>query len=168
MSKIRSYHTADTPAKPWRYRNHLKGFEQVSPNDKLSEQPCASHKDTSTMILFPFMSWWKRDTALHSFVFCQFLIGLPFTVFNTYIIYQLQVVGYVIGSDADGGLCTTYCIVPWAGTRLDLNSVLLYLNAISFGVGGIVTLFLSAYSDFWGASEICKWLEFFEGQLTLV
>ncbi len=122
---------------------------------------------------FPLAHWWTRDTALHSFVFCNFLIGLPFTIFNTYVIYQLQIVGYLIGTDVswrrlnrprmlrkmrtvtdyndqvDDQPCTTYCIVPWAGSRLDLNSVLLYLNAIGFGVGGAVTMFLSAYSDFW-------------------
>lgn len=94
-------------------------------------------------------AWWARDTALHTFVLCNFLIGLPFFVFNTYVIYQLQVVGFLIGTDADGLPCTTYCIVPWVGEQMDLNSVLLYLNAFAFGLGGACTMFLSAYSDFW-------------------
>ncbi|KAK5169793.1 uncharacterized protein LTR77_005771 [Saxophila tyrrhenica] len=94
-------------------------------------------------------SWWKCDTALHGFVFANFVIGLPFTVFNTYTIYQLQTVGFVLGTDGNGGPCTTFCIVPWAGVDRDLNSIILYLNAIGFGVGGVVTLALSAYSDLW-------------------
>lgn len=102
-------------------------------------------------------AWWTRDTALHSFVFIQFLINMPFSVFNTYVIYQLQVVGFLVGTDNEGLPCTgTYCIVPWAGMRLDLNSVLLYLNALSFGLGGAVTLFLCAYSDFWCESIFLK------------
>lgn len=99
-------------------------------------------------------NWWTRDTALHSYVFCQFLIGIPFAVFNTYVIYQLQVVGYLIGTDKQGQPCTTYCIVPWGNTRLDLNSVLLYLNALAFGLGGACSLFLCAYSDYWARKHL--------------
>ena len=98
--------------------------------------------------------WWTRDTALHSYVFCQFLIGIPFAVFNTYVVYQLQVVGYLIGTDKQGQPCTTYCIVPWGNTRLDLNSVLLYLNALAFGLGGACSLFLCAYSDYWSRKHL--------------
>lgn len=98
----------------------------------------------------PLETWWRKDSTLHSYVFCGFLIGLPFTVFNTYVVYQLQTVGFLIGTNVDGQPClSTYCIVPWAGSNLDLNSIILYMNAIGFGVGGVVTLFLSAYSDFW-------------------
>ena len=100
------------------------------------------------------VNWWTRDTALHSYVFCQFLIGIPFAVFNTYVIYQLQVVGYLIGTDNQGQPCTTYCIVPWGNTRLDLNSVLLYLNALAFGLGGACSLFLCAYSDYWSRKHL--------------
>ena len=31
-------------------------------------------------------AWWTSDTALHSYIFCSFLIGIPFTVFNTYCV----------------------------------------------------------------------------------
>lgn len=99
-------------------------------------------------------TWWARDTALHNYVFCQFLIGIPFAVFNTYVIYQLQVVGYIIGTDKQGQPCTTYCIVPWGNAQLDLNSVLLYLNALAFGLGGACSLFLCAYSDFWAKKHL--------------
>ncbi|KAK5691001.1 hypothetical protein LTR17_025776 [Elasticomyces elasticus] len=105
-------------------------------------------------MLSPLQNWWKRDSALHSFVYANFLIGLPFTVFNTYVIYQLQIVGFLLGTDANGQPCTTYCIVPWAGTNMDLNSIILYLNAIGFGVGGAVTLVLSAYSDYWSRKHL--------------
>lgn len=86
---------------------------------------------------------------MHSYVFCQFIIGIPFAVFNTYVVYQLQVTGFLIGSDKQGQPCTNYCIVPWGNTRLDLNSVLLYLNALAFGLGGACSLVLCAYSDYW-------------------
>ena len=99
-------------------------------------------------------NWWTRDKALHSYVFCQFLIGIPFAVFNTYVVYQLQVVGYLIGTDKQGQPCTTYCIVPWGNSQLDLNSVLLYLNALAFGLGGACSLFLCAYSDYWAKKHL--------------
>ncbi|KAK5714973.1 hypothetical protein LTR15_010389 [Elasticomyces elasticus] len=110
-------------------------------------------------MLSPLQHWWRRDSALHSFVYANFLIGLPFTIFNTYVIYQLQIVGFLLGTDsyekqADGQPCTTYCIVPWAGTDMDLNSIILYLNAIGFGIGGAVTLLLSAYSDYWSRKHL--------------
>lgn len=95
-------------------------------------------------------AWWTKDTALHSFIFSSFLVGIPGTIFGTYVVYQLQVVGFTIGTDAEGLTpCTTYCIVPWGNTTLDLNSVLLYLNALAFGLGGLVALMLCAYSDYW-------------------
>ena len=94
-------------------------------------------------------SWWKRDTARNTFIYSQFLISLPFTLFNTYAIYQLQVVGFLIGTDADGAPCTTYCLVPFGNQRLDLNSVLLYMNAMTFGFGGFIMIGLTAYADFW-------------------
>ncbi|PVH89376.1 hypothetical protein DL98DRAFT_647904 [Cadophora sp. DSE1049] len=98
---------------------------------------------------FPLVTWWKKDTALNTYVFGLFLIGLPFTLFATYVIYQLQVVGYIIGTDSDGLLCTTYCLVPFGSQKLDLNSVILYLNALGFGLGGVAAVFIAAYADFW-------------------
>ncbi|KAG9235081.1 autophagy-related protein 22-like protein [Amylocarpus encephaloides] len=92
---------------------------------------------------------WKQDTALNSYIFCLFLIGLPFTIFATYVIYQLQVVGYLIGTDADGQPCIDYCLVPFGGQELDLNSAILYLNAMGFGLGGACSVLISAYADFW-------------------
>lgn len=43
----------------------------------------------------------------------------------------------------------TFCIIEWAGSSLDLNAILLYMNAFGVGLGGLVTLILSAYSDYW-------------------
>lgn len=100
------------------------------------------------------VSWWMRESARNSFVFCQFLIGLPFSLFGTYIIYQLQVVGYLIGTDAEGQPCSTYCLVPFGGSKLDLNSVLLYLNALGFGLGGALMVFFAVYADFWSMRTI--------------
>lgn len=102
------------------------------------------------------IDWWKRDSARHSFILCQFLIGLPFSLFGTYIVYQLQVVGYFIGTDSKGEPCSTYCLVPFGGSRLDLNSVLLYLNALGLGVGGALMVFFSVYADFWSTWTISK------------
>jgi hypothetical protein len=94
---------------------------------------------------------WKKDVALNSYIFCLFLIGLPFTIFGNYVIYQLQVVGFIIGADVDGQPCVEYCLVPFGTRKLDLNSVLLYLNAMGFGLGGFLSLIISAYADYWSA-----------------
>jgi hypothetical protein len=95
------------------------------------------------------ISLWKQDTPRNTFIYTQFLIALPFTLFNTYAIYQLQVTGFLIGTDAEGAPCTTYCLVPFGSGKLDLNSVLLYVNAMTFGLGGFIMIFLTAYADFW-------------------
>jgi hypothetical protein len=95
------------------------------------------------------MRWWKKDQALHTYVYAQLLLSLPFSVFGTYVTYQIQTVGFIIGNDGQGGPCVDYCIVEWAGSKIDVNSVLLYMNAFGNGLGGFVTLFLSAYSDYW-------------------
>ena len=108
---------------------------------------------------FSMLAAWKRDTALNSYIFCLFLIGLPFTVFGTYVIYQLQVVGYIIGADAVGQPCVDYCLVPFGSKRLDLNSVLLYLNAMGFGLGGVLCVLISAYADFWSKFDMMSWLQ---------
>jgi hypothetical protein len=95
------------------------------------------------------LTLWKQDTALNTYVFGLFLVGLPLTVFGTYVVYQLQVVGYLIGTDSDGQPCIDYCLVPFGSETLDLNSVLLYLNALGFGLGGVASLVICAYADFW-------------------
>ena len=101
------------------------------------------------MMGFSPVAWWKQDTALNTYIFGLFLVGLPFTIFGTYVVYQLQVVGYLIGTDSDGQPCVDYCLVPFGSQKLDLNSVLLYLNALGFGLGGALSLLISAYADFW-------------------
>ncbi|EGP84763.1 uncharacterized protein MYCGRDRAFT_95601 [Zymoseptoria tritici IPO323] len=98
--------------------------------------------------------WWTSDTALHTYIYAQTLISLPFSVFGTYTQYQLQAVGYAIGKDSVGGPCVDYCIVPWLGTHMDLNSVLLYMNAFGIGLSGLITLFLAAYSDYWSHKHL--------------
>jgi hypothetical protein len=95
------------------------------------------------------LSWWKRDTARNTFVYTNFLINLPFTVFNTYVIFQLQLTGFLLGTDADGLPCTEYCLVPFGNGVQDLNSAILYMNAMTFGFGGVIMIFLIAYADFW-------------------
>ncbi|KAL2071436.1 hypothetical protein VTL71DRAFT_12671 [Oculimacula yallundae] len=98
---------------------------------------------------FHIVAWWKKDTALNTYIFSLFLIGLPFTLFGTYVIYQLQVIGYMIGADSNGLPCITYCLVPFGSRKLDLNSIILYLNAFGFGLGGIGAVLIAAYADFW-------------------
>ena len=92
---------------------------------------------------FSPVAWWKRDSALHTYIYAQLLISLPFSVFGTYVTYQMQIAGFM-----------TYCIIEWAGSRLDLNAILLYMNAFGVGLGGLVTLILSAYSDYWCKSKL--------------
>jgi len=98
---------------------------------------------------FSPVAWWTRDTALHTYIYAQVLISLPFSVFGTYVTYQMQIAGMMVGDDGAGGPCMTFCIIEWAGSRLDLNAILLYMNAFGVGLGGLVTLILSAYSDYW-------------------
>ncbi|KAK7963395.1 hypothetical protein PG988_010369 [Apiospora saccharicola] len=100
-------------------------------------------------LLLTLAAWWKRDVALNTYIFGLTLIGIPFTAFATYVVYQLQVVGYLIGASSDGLPCVTYCLVPFGSRMLDLNSVLLYLNALGFGLGGALAMLISAYADFW-------------------
>lgn len=90
-------------------------------------------------LLLTLATRWKRDAALNTCIYDLTLIGIPFTAFATYVAYQLQVVGYLIGADADGLPCVTYCLVPFGSQRLDLNSVLLYLNTLGFGLGGALS-----------------------------
>lgn len=37
----------------------------------------------------------------------------------------------------------------WAASRIDVNSVLFYMNVFGIGLGGFVTLIASAYPDYW-------------------
>ncbi|KAH8878967.1 hypothetical protein GQ53DRAFT_739491 [Thozetella sp. PMI_491] len=103
---------------------------------------------------FSPVALWKKDTALNTYIFGLLLVGIPLTVFGTYVIYQLQVVGYIIGTDADGLPCLDYCLVPFGSQQLDLNSVLLYLNALGFGLGGVCAIFMTAYADFWASKSL--------------
>jgi hypothetical protein len=98
---------------------------------------------------------WKKDTALNTYIFGLLLIGIPFTIFGTYVIYQLQVVGYLIGTDGNGQPCVDYCLVPFGTAQVDINSVLLYLNALGFGLGGASAVLLTAYADFWSELPHC-------------
>lgn len=118
-------------------------------------------------LLFTLATRWKCDAALNTYIFGLTLIGIPFTAFATYVVYQLQVVGYLIGADADGQPCVTYCLVPFGTQTLDLNSVLLYLNALGFGLGGALAMAISAYADFW--SKYNSWENvFFSSCLLLI
>ena len=102
------------------------------------------------------ISWYKKDVARNTFIYTNFLVSAIGTIFGTYVSYQLQVTGFVIGTDLDGQPCTTYCIVPFGNRRLDLNSVLLYMNALTNGLAGFLTILIIAYADFWSEFSVRK------------
>lgn len=108
----------------------------------------------SAIMTFSPVALWKRDTALHTYIFIAFIIGLPFTLLATYVVYQIQVLGFLLGTDSDGLPCVSYCLVPFGSKTLDLNSVILYLNAMGLGIGGFLSLIISAYADYFSRS-IC-------------
>lgn len=93
---------------------------------------------------------WKRETARNTFYFINFIYGLIFTIFGTYATSQLQTTAVLIGHDSSGGPCTVDCSVLMGTQRLDIQTVLLYLTALTFGLGGFITLNLVWFADLWG------------------
>lgn len=91
----------------------------------------------------------KRKRHNHAFIFASFIIGLPFSAFGTYVIFQLQQIGFIIGHGVDSPICETSCIVPFGTGDLDLNAVILYLNAMGFGFSGFLIIFIAALGDYW-------------------
>ncbi|GAP91117.1 putative autophagy-related protein 22 [Rosellinia necatrix] len=84
-----------------------------------------------------------------------FAIGPPFASFVTYVGFQLQNIGYVIGhapGEAPRSGCpptATSCRVPFAGSGdVNLTSYILYLNAIIYAVSGALTLIVSGIGDY--------------------
>lgn len=84
-----------------------------------------------------------------------FAIGAPFASFVTYVGFQLQNIGYVVGhaaGEAPGSGClptATSCRVPFAGSGdINLTSYVLYLNAIIYALGGGLTLIISGIGDY--------------------
>lgn len=107
---------------------------------------------TFVLMARSLISWWREDLARNTYIYTNFLIGIPFYLFGTYSVYQIQVTGFMIGTDGQGGPCLEYCIVPFGTGQIDLNSVLLYMNAMTFGIGGFVVIFIVAYADYWSRS----------------
>ncbi|KAI1282178.1 hypothetical protein F5Y07DRAFT_386213 [Xylaria sp. FL0933] len=84
-----------------------------------------------------------------------FAIGPPFASFVTYVGFQLQNIGYVVGHASgqpprSGCLVTaTSCRVPFAGSGdVNLTSYILYLNAIIYALSGGLTLIVSGIGDY--------------------
>ncbi|KAI1113227.1 hypothetical protein F5Y14DRAFT_228149 [Nemania sp. NC0429] len=84
-----------------------------------------------------------------------FATGAPFAAFGTFVAFQLQNIGYVVGHAPDeplGSGCAptaTSCRVPFAGYGdVNLTSYILYLNAIIYAVSGGVTLIVSGIGDY--------------------
>jgi hypothetical protein len=102
------------------------------------------------MVKMTLMSTMRQSAARNTFIYTGFLISLPFWVFNTYTSLQLQIIGYTIGVDSNGDPCTgAYCLVPFGDQHLDINAVLLYMNAMTFGIGGFVGILIVAWADYW-------------------
>ncbi|TGJ81453.1 hypothetical protein E0Z10_g7325 [Xylaria hypoxylon] len=83
-----------------------------------------------------------------------FSIGPPFASFVTYVGFQLQNIGYVVGHapgepPRSGCLATaTSCRVPFAGSGdVNLTSYILYLNSIIYALSGGLTLIVSGIGD---------------------
>ncbi|KAI0486645.1 hypothetical protein F4859DRAFT_308678 [Xylaria cf. heliscus] len=83
-----------------------------------------------------------------------FAIGPPFASFVTYVGFQLQNIGYVVGhspgeAPRSGCLPTaTSCRVPFASGDVNLTSYILYLNAIIYAASGALTLIISGIGDY--------------------
>ncbi|RYC54201.1 hypothetical protein CHU98_g12009 [Xylaria longipes] len=84
-----------------------------------------------------------------------FATGPPFASFVTYVGFQLQNIGYVVGHAAgeapqSGCLPTaTSCRVPFAASGdVNLTSYILYLNAIIYALSGGLTLIISGIGDY--------------------
>lgn len=84
-----------------------------------------------------------------------FAIGAPFASFVTYVGFELQNIGYVVGhvpGAAPGSGCppaATSCRVPFAGSGdVNLTSYILYLNAIIYALSGGLTLIISGIGDY--------------------
>ncbi|KAI0187769.1 autophagy-related protein 22-like protein [Xylaria flabelliformis] len=84
-----------------------------------------------------------------------FAIGPPFASFGTYVGFQLQNIGYIVGNapgEAPRSGClptATSCRVPFAGSGdVNLTSYVLYLNAIIYALSGGLTLIISGIGDY--------------------
>lgn len=87
-----------------------------------------------------------------SYIWVNFIIGLPFVAYGTYVIFQLQQIGFIIGHGVDEPTCMTSCIVPFGSSELDMNAVILYLNGMGFAFGGFIMIFVAALGDYWSMS----------------
>lgn len=54
-------------------------------------------------MLSSLLKRWDRDPALHTYIYSQALLSLPFAIFGTYVPYQLQIAGFALGTDGKGG-----------------------------------------------------------------
>ena len=90
----------------------------------------------------------RRKHYVYSYVFASFVSSLPYASFSTYVRFQLQQIGFVIGHGVSSSVCETSCIVPFGSSELDLNAVLLYLNAMGFAIAGFVIIFIAALGDY--------------------
>ncbi|PWN52268.1 hypothetical protein IE53DRAFT_378283 [Violaceomyces palustris] len=91
----------------------------------------------------------KLAYAVSTFGFSPAFAGMI-----TYGLFQLQTIGFMIGHEPGfppGTGCmpgAQACRVPWAGRGdVNLTSFILYLNAISYAVSGLLTFFISSLGD---------------------
>ncbi|KAJ2984822.1 hypothetical protein NUW58_g5857 [Xylaria curta] len=115
-------------------------------------QDSTDNASTSPDSTLPRKQLWRYETG---YFLSTFAIGSPFASFVTYVGFQLQIIGYVIGhapEEVSGSGClptATSCRVPFAGSGdVNLTSYILYLNAIIYALSGGLTLIVSGIGDY--------------------
>ncbi|WVW78068.1 hypothetical protein I302_100019 [Kwoniella bestiolae CBS 10118] len=99
----------------------------------------------------------KREIRNYNLAFSAtcFGIGTVFGSATTYMVYQIQQIAYTsVGHNPDmppGSGCLSLelpCRVPFGSRDVNLTSLFLFLNAISFGVSGALTLLICGWGDY--------------------
>lgn len=143
----------------------LGGFNSPSviynmmPHSVTGHPECFLHPSKSFQVILLvkmlLQRWAQLKSTRHyfsSYIWVNFIIGLPFIAYGTYVIFQLQQIGFIIGHGVDEPTCMTSCIVPFGSSELDMNAVILYLNGMGFAFGGFIMIFVAALADYWSMS----------------
>ncbi|KAI1147374.1 hypothetical protein F4825DRAFT_437567 [Nemania diffusa] len=123
----------------------------------LGKEESEPHGSTGTTATQPTSTLSRKQLRRYEtgYFLSTFAIGPPFASFGTYVGFQLQNIGYVVGhapgeAPRSGCLPTaTSCRVPFAGSGdINLTSYILYLNAIIYALSGGLTLIVSGIGDY--------------------
>ncbi|KAI1164071.1 hypothetical protein F5B18DRAFT_616798 [Nemania serpens] len=121
-------------------KEEIEGYDLIGANETL-QAPKLSRKQLRRYETGYFLS--------------TFASGAPFAAFATFVGFQLQNIGYIVGhapGEPLGSGClptADSCRVPFAGSGdVNLTSYILYLNAIIYAVSGGVTLIVSGIGDY--------------------